>query len=191
MVIRKKLLSSRNAKILQNELSSHSYAWVVCYRNMLRYEVIFKRTLRQASASYFRSFRFVIVLKIFPKFIRKGARTVVTHSGRFGADVWTAGGVFFKSENLFWTALHSAEILHSVVRGLRLTNKLTTWSKVLERVVVHHLDKKFPKCCGNRRSIIVFTAARFSAVSWARWIQATPSHPVSFRSSLRLFFLYI
>jgi len=103
-------------------------------------------------------------------------------------DIWTADGVFFKPENLLCTALHSAEILHSVVRGLRLTNKLTTWNKVLERVVVHHLDKKFPICCGNRRCSIVFTAARFWALSWDRWIQVTPSHPLSFISSLRLFF---
>jgi len=163
--IRKKLLSGRNVELLQTELLSYSYASVVCYRNMIQYAVRYKHTLRQALASYFRTFTFVIVLKIFPKFIRNGGRKIVTHSGRFVADIWTAGGMFFKSEILLYTALHSAEILHRAVRGLRLTNKLTTWSKVLESVLAHHLDKKFPKCCGSRRSIIVFTAARFLALS--------------------------
>jgi len=45
----------------------------------------------------------------------------------------------------------SRSYLNHLVHGASLTNKLTTWSKVLERVVVHHLDKKFPKCCGNRK----------------------------------------
>jgi hypothetical protein len=36
------------------------------------------------------------------------------------------------------------------------------------------------------KEITVFTRARHFSLTWARWIQSTPSHPISLRSSLML-----
>jgi len=47
---------------------------------------------------------------------------------------------------------------------------------------ITQLDIKFPAFYGTRRFIIVLTTARHWSLSWARWIQSTPSHPISLRS---------
>jgi hypothetical protein len=57
---------------------------------------------------------------------------------------------------------------------------LTPWGKVLlEKPPVVQLLKYFPTFCGTRRFITMFTRARHWSLSWARWIQSTPPHPIS------------
>jgi hypothetical protein len=68
-------------------------------------------------------------------------------------------------------------------------HELTAWSRVLlEKLTVAQLVKKFSALYGTRCFITVFTTARHCPLSWARWIQSTPSHPVSVRSILILYF---
>jgi hypothetical protein len=62
------------------------------------------------------------------------------------------------------------------------TNQLNPWSKVLlEKLIVTHLLKKFPKFYGTRRFFTVFTEARHWAPYEARRIQSTSSHPISLK----------
>jgi hypothetical protein len=59
----------------------------------------------------------------------------------------------------------------------RLPN-LTKRSKfILGKLTVAQLVNKFPAFYGTRRFITVFTTARHWSLSWARWIQSTPSQP--------------
>jgi hypothetical protein len=64
---------------------------------------------------------------------------------------------------------------------------LTPWSRVLlEKLTVTQLVKKFPAFYGTRRFITVFTTVCHWPPSRARWLQSTPSHPISLRSILIL-----
>jgi len=47
-----------------------------------------------------------------------------------------------------------------------------------------HSVNKFPALCGTRRYIAVFTKGRHWLLSWARWVQSTPSQTVSLISSI-------
>jgi hypothetical protein len=61
------------------------------------------------------------------------------------------------------------------------------WSRVLlEKSPIVQLLKNFPAFYGTRRLITVFTRALHWSLSWARWIQSMPSHPISLRSILIL-----
>jgi hypothetical protein len=53
---------------------------------------------------------------------------------------------------------------------------------LLEKLLV----KKFPVLYGTQRFMIVFTRPRQWSLSWARWIQSTPTHPVYLKSILIL-----
>jgi len=65
-------------------------------------------------------------------------------------------------------------------------NQLTPWRRVLlQKLRVIQLAKKLPSFYGIRRSITVFTTCHWP-LSWARWIQSTPSHAISLRSILML-----
>jgi hypothetical protein len=64
---------------------------------------------------------------------------------------------------------------------LSLTSQLTHSTVRLEKLIVAHVVKTFISCYGPRRFITVFTRARNRPLSWPRWIQSTPSHPVSLR----------
>jgi len=57
-----------------------------------------------------------------------------------------------------------------------MINQLNSWSSVLVKLVTQ-LVKKFPSFMEPQGAIIVFTRARHWCLSWARWIQYTPSHP--------------
>jgi hypothetical protein len=68
-------------------------------------------------------------------------------------------------------------------------SKPTTRSRVpLENLTVAQLVKKFPVFYGTRRFIAVFTRASHWIVSWARWIQSTLSHPISFKIHFNIIF---
>jgi hypothetical protein len=67
-----------------------------------------------------------------------------------------------------------------------LTNQLTPWSRVLEKVIVTVLVKKFPIIYGTQGFSTVFTRYCHWSLSLARCFQSTPSHPVSQRSILIL-----
>jgi hypothetical protein len=64
-------------------------------------------------------------------------------------------------------------------------NQPTTRNRVLEKLTVTQLVKKFPALYGTRRFITVFTTAGHWSLSWARWIQCTPTHPASRGSILQ------
>jgi hypothetical protein len=49
--------------------------------------------------------------------------------------------------------------------------------RVLEKLTVTPLVKKFLAFYGTRRFITVFTPSRHWFLSWARWIQSIPSQP--------------
>jgi hypothetical protein len=55
---------------------------------------------------------------------------------------------------------------------------------LLEKLIVTQLVKKFPTFYATQRFITVFTRAYHWSLSWARWIQSTPSHQISLRSIL-------
>jgi hypothetical protein len=48
-----------------------------------------------------------------------------------------------------------------------------------------HSVKKFPAFYGTLKFITMFTRAYYWSLSWARWIQSTPSKPVNLRSNLK------
>jgi hypothetical protein len=54
------------------------------------------------------------------------------------------------------------------------------------KVIVSQLVNKNPPFYGTRRFIAVVTTARYWSLSWDRWIQFTPSKPISLRSILML-----
>jgi len=58
---------------------------------------------------------------------------------------------------------------------------LTPWSRVLEKMIVTQLVKKFTAFYGTRRFITVFTRLHHWSPSWTTLIQSTTSHPVSLR----------
>jgi hypothetical protein len=62
--------------------------------------------------------------------------------------------------------------------------QLTSWSTVLEKSIVAQLVKNFSVFYGPRRLITVFTKALHRSLSWTRWTQFTPSHPISTRPIL-------
>jgi hypothetical protein len=59
------------------------------------------------------------------------------------------------------------------------TTKLTPCSRVLEKLTVAYLVKKFPAFYGTRRFITAFTRARPWSLPWVRLIQSTSSHPTT------------
>jgi hypothetical protein len=64
---------------------------------------------------------------------------------------------------------------------------LTPWCRILfEKLIVTQLIKNILLSYGTRRFITVFTKARHWTLSWASWIQFTPSIPISPRSILML-----
>jgi hypothetical protein len=65
-----------------------------------------------------------------------------------------------------------------------LTHSLS-WA-LLEKLSIVQLLKNFPAFYETRRFIIVFTRTLHWFLSWARWIQSIPFHPVSLRSILIL-----
>jgi hypothetical protein len=68
-----------------------------------------------------------------------------------------------------------------------LTDWLTAWSRIiLEKLLVTLLVKRFPTFYGTWRFITIFTRAHHWSISWARWIQSTPSHQISLASLLML-----
>jgi len=70
-------------------------------------------------------------------------------------------------------------------------NSLTPWSRVLfEKLTVTQLVKKVPTFYGIWKFITVFLTTHHLTLSWARWIQSTPSHPISLRPILVTLFLY-
>jgi hypothetical protein len=60
-----------------------------------------------------------------------------------------------------------------------------SWALLEEPPIVQPL-KNFPAYYGTRRFNTVFTRALHWSLSWARWIQSKPSHPISVRSILIL-----
>jgi hypothetical protein len=62
---------------------------------------------------------------------------------------------------------------------------LTSWNRtLLEKLIVAQLVNKFPVFYEAWKFIAVGTRARHWMLSWATWIQSTPSHPVSFERGL-------
>ena len=47
------------------------------------------------------------------------------------------------------------------------------------KLLVSHLVKEFPSFYGKRKFIAAFKRVRHFCLSWARWIQFTPSLPIS------------
>jgi len=64
---------------------------------------------------------------------------------------------------------------------------LTPWIKVLEKLTVTQLGKKYPTIYGIWRFITLFTRFCHWSLSWTRWIQSTHSHSISQRSVLIVF----
>jgi hypothetical protein len=89
-------------------------------------------------------------------------------------------------------------ITNTALRCCRLSN----WPHAAESLLkteVPRLVTKFPTFYRTRRFISVFTRARHLSLSWARWIQSPPSHPVylkflrkisSFRRSVNEIFFF-
>ena len=69
----------------------------------------------------------------------------------------------------------------------------TTPSSIVlpEKLRVLELLKKLPAFYGIRRIITAFTTAHHVSISWARWIQSTPSHPIYFLKSLLILYSYL
>ena len=67
-----------------------------------------------------------------------------------------------------------------------LTYLLTPWCRVLEKLTVSQLVKKFPAFHGTRRFITALTSVRHLSLSWASPIQSVYPHPTSWRSILIL-----
>jgi len=51
--------------------------------------------------------------------------------------------------------------------------------RLLDKLTVTQLVKELPAFYG-----IIFTTVRHLSLFWGKWIQPTPSHPISRRSSL-------
>jgi hypothetical protein len=71
-----------------------------------------------------------------------------------------------------------------------LTYLLTELSSSREAATVQPL-KSFPTFQGTRMFITVFTRAIHWSLSWAKLIQSIPSHPISLKSVLTFFFIYL
>jgi hypothetical protein len=80
---------------------------------------------------------------------------------------------------LMWTLSHSAErkwpLLFSLSHPPPHTHTNThqwptTWSWVLEKMIVAQLVKKFRAFYGTQRFITVFTTTRHWSIFWAKWI---------------------
>ena len=67
-----------------------------------------------------------------------------------------------------------------------LTYLLTPCSRVLEKLTVPQLVKKFHTFYRTRRFITAFTSARHLSLPWARSTQSIPPHPTSWRPILIL-----
>jgi hypothetical protein len=68
------------------------------------------------------------------------------------------------------------------LRKSRATN-FTALSRVLhEKLISHSTSQEIPRFSWNPKAHYMLTRARHRFLSWARWIQSTPSHPVSLRS---------
>jgi hypothetical protein len=86
----------------------------------------------------------------------------------------------------------TSQLGRHLIRGRRVFwrfachNELTPWSRVLDKLTVIQLVKKFPAFYVIRRFITLFTTDRHWSLSWVRWIQSAPSHPISIRSILIL-----
>ena len=64
---------------------------------------------------------------------------------------------------------------------------VTPWSRVLlEELTDSQLVNKIPTFYGTPRFNTAFTSALHLSLSWARWTQSMPSHPISWRSILIL-----
>jgi hypothetical protein len=62
------------------------------------------------------------------------------------------------------------------------TNQPTPWSwALLEKPPVAQLLKNLPTFYGSRRFITVFTRDLHWSLSWARWIQSIPIHPIYYK----------
>jgi hypothetical protein len=60
-----------------------------------------------------------------------------------------------------------------------IKGSITPWSRVLlEKLIATQLVKKLSAFYGTRMYITVFTIARRWTLSWARWIQSTPSRHI-------------
>jgi len=57
------------------------------------------------------------------------------------------------------------------------TTQSTWWSRVLQKLRVTQLVKKFPACYGIQIFITVFKRTHHWSLSCARWIQSTHCHP--------------
>jgi hypothetical protein len=79
-------------------------------------------------------------------------------------------------------SLYSSKI---VDKGGILSTYLRSWA-LLEKLSIVHPLKNFPAFYGTRRFITVFTRALQWALSWARWMQSIPFHPISLKSILIL-----
>lgn len=121
--------------------------------------------------------------------------------------------LFSKNQCLWWEAVLTLEtgtvlvLWNSPVKGrtyeceevpiwlilkvayLSSCNRLTEWNKVLELIVIQ-LVIKFVIFHGTWMSITMFITAHQCTISWAIWIQFTPS-PVSFKIHLNISHLYL
>ena len=85
------------------------------------------------------------------------------------------------------TSCHRAGL--SVYVDTSLTKKLSSWRLVFrQKLIVPQLVKKLPAFCVTWKFITMFTTAHHLSLSWARSIPSIPSHPVSLRSILILYF---
>jgi len=57
---------------------------------------------------------------------------------------------------------------------------------LLEKLIVTQLLKKFPTFYGIQMFFTVLKRPRHWLLSWSRWIQSTPSNPISLTSILTL-----
>ena len=87
-----------------------------------------------------------------------------------------------------WTSLTKTDRLLCFVTFWVCTPYLqTSWSRVLlEMLTGFQLVKKFTAFYGTQNFITTFTSACHLSLSWASWIQSTPSHPTSWRFILIL-----
>jgi len=107
----------------------------------------------------------------------------------FALTAWTRtiSPLFYEQINrsVSWApATHSP--LHKMLHLVLFNDKLTPWSRVLEKLTGFQLVKKFPAFYGTRNFITAFTSARQLSLSWATAIQSIPPHPTSWRSILIL-----
>jgi hypothetical protein len=88
----------------------------------------------------------------------------------------------------FWSSpphqLHQCPEYLSVTTQYSLTH---SWSWALhDKLPILQLLKNYPAFYGTRRFIAVLTRALQWSLSWAKWIESIPSHPITLRSILIL-----